>query len=57
MAAVSKNDPEYFPLISGQSVGLIEDLPPAGEVVRRLVSEARAVLGIARRASQLLRLC
>jgi enoyl-[acyl-carrier protein] reductase II len=31
-------------LWAGQSVGLIDDLPPAGEVVRRMGEEARAVL-------------
>ncbi len=30
---------------AGQCVGLIGDLPPAGEVVRRMGREARSVLG------------
>ncbi len=35
---------EYFPMWSGQSVGLIRDLPGAGEVVQSIVREARQVL-------------
>jgi len=37
--------PEWFPMATGQSVGLVHDLPGAGEVVGRIVREARAVLG------------
>jgi nitronate monooxygenase len=36
--------PEWFPMPTGQSVGLIHDLPGAGEVVDRIVREARGVL-------------
>jgi nitronate monooxygenase len=39
-----RGDGEHFPLLSGQGVGLIRDLPGAGEVVETLVREARAVL-------------
>lgn len=35
---------EYFPMWSGQSVGLIRDLPGAGEVVQQIVREAEAEL-------------
>lgn len=35
---------EYVPMWSGQSSGLVHDLPGAGEVVERVVREARAVL-------------
>jgi nitronate monooxygenase len=35
---------DWFPMPTGQSVGLVHDLPGAGEVVARIVSEARAVL-------------
>jgi enoyl-[acyl-carrier protein] reductase II len=31
-------------LWAGQSVGLVADLPPAGEVIRRMAEEARAIL-------------
>jgi nitronate monooxygenase len=41
---------EYFPMLAGQGVGLIRDLPGAGEVVETIVREARAVLtGLPRR--------
>jgi nitronate monooxygenase len=37
-------DPAWFPMPTGQSVGLVHDLPGAGEVVERIIREARAVL-------------
>ena len=37
-------DPAWYPMPTGQSVGLIHDLPGAAEVVERVVREARAVL-------------
>ncbi len=37
-------DGEYFPMLSGQGVGLVRDLPGAGEVVETIVREARVVL-------------
>jgi nitronate monooxygenase len=43
-AALSQRDPEYYPMMTGQSVGLIHDLPGAAEVVESVVREARAVL-------------
>jgi nitronate monooxygenase len=43
-AALKQGDPEYFPMMAGQSVGLIRDLPGAAEVVDTIVREARAVL-------------
>lgn len=43
-AAVAQQNGEYYPMWSGQSVGLIHDLPGAGEVVEAIVREARAVL-------------
>ncbi|HWC01332.1 MAG TPA: nitronate monooxygenase [Methylomirabilota bacterium] len=43
-------DGEYFPMLSGQGVGLVRDLPGAGEVVETIVREARAALaGLPRR--------
>jgi nitronate monooxygenase len=43
-------DGGYFPMLSGQGVGLIRDLPGAGDVVETIVREARAVLvGLPRR--------
>ena len=37
-------DGEYFPMLAGQGVGLVRDLPGAGEVVETIVREARVVL-------------
>jgi nitronate monooxygenase len=41
---------EYFPMLAGQGVGLVRDLPGAGDVVETIVREARTVLaGLPRR--------
>ena len=40
----STNEPDYFPLYAGQSVGVIHDLPGAAEVVETIVREAERVL-------------
>jgi nitronate monooxygenase len=42
--AAREGDPAWFPMATGQSVGLVHDLPGAGEVVERIAREARAVL-------------
>src|SRR5262249_9685456 len=42
--AAEQAAPEWFPMPTGQSVGLVHDLPGAAEVVERIVREARAVL-------------
>jgi nitronate monooxygenase len=42
-AAQQGND-DYFPLWSGQSIGLIHDLPSAAEVVETTIHEARTLL-------------
>jgi NAD(P)H-dependent flavin oxidoreductase YrpB (nitropropane dioxygenase family) len=44
LAALKHGDGEHYPMWSGQSVGLIHDLPGAGEVVEAIVREARQVL-------------
>src|SRR5262245_7347327 len=44
VAAARENKPDYFPLYAGQSVGVIHDLPSAGDVVRTIVAEAENVL-------------
>jgi len=44
LAALKRADGEYYPMWSGQSVGLIHDLPGAAEVVAAIMREARAVL-------------
>lgn len=42
--AARQTDPAWFPMPTGQSVGLVHDLPGAAEVVERIVREGRAVL-------------
>jgi nitronate monooxygenase len=42
--AARRGDGEYFPMLAGQGVGLMRDLPGAGEVVETIVREARVVL-------------
>jgi nitronate monooxygenase len=43
-AAIRAGDPDYFPMWSGQGVGLLHSLPGAGDVVETVVREARAAL-------------
>ena len=43
-AASKENRPDYFPLYAGQSVGVIRDLPGAGDVVGAIVAEAKSTL-------------
>lgn len=43
-AAARRGDREYFPMPAGESAGLVRDMPPAGEIVRRLIDEAEAVI-------------
>lgn len=43
-AADTRKDPEYYPMWAGQSVGMVRDIPGAGEVVEALVREAQAVM-------------
>jgi hypothetical protein len=40
LAAAMKSDSEYFPMLAGQSMGIIHDLPSPRDVVRALVEEA-----------------
>src|SRR5262249_24002504 len=44
MAALKQGEASYYPMMAGQSVGLINDLPGAAEVVETIVREAREVL-------------
>ena len=44
LAALKQGDPDYYPMMAGQSCGLVRDLPGAGEVVATVIREARAVL-------------
>jgi NAD(P)H-dependent flavin oxidoreductase YrpB (nitropropane dioxygenase family) len=43
--ALEAGDPDNAVLFMGQGAGLIHDVPPAGEVVQRLVAEAEALCG------------
>ena len=43
-ASAKRQDGEYFPMYSGQSVGLVHNLPGAAEVVESIVREARDLL-------------
>jgi nitronate monooxygenase len=43
-AAGQRGDRDHFPMMAGQSAGLITDLPGAGDVVRRIAAEASATL-------------
>ncbi|MBM3219247.1 MAG: nitronate monooxygenase [Candidatus Rokubacteria bacterium] len=43
-AAAKRQDGEYFPMYAGQAVGLVHNVPGAGEVVEAIVREAREVL-------------
>jgi NAD(P)H-dependent flavin oxidoreductase YrpB (nitropropane dioxygenase family) len=44
-AAEAREAAEGFFLYAGQSAGLVHDITPAGELVRRMVAEAERVLG------------
>jgi NAD(P)H-dependent flavin oxidoreductase YrpB (nitropropane dioxygenase family) len=43
-AAAKRQDGDHYVMHSGQSVGLIHNVPGAGEVVETIVREAREVL-------------
>ena len=43
-ASAKRDDGEFFPMYSGQSVGLVHNLPGAGEVVDEIIREARELL-------------
>jgi nitronate monooxygenase len=43
--AWAEGDPEGSNTFVGEVVGLISDIPPAGEVIRRIVEEAKVQLG------------
>jgi nitronate monooxygenase len=52
MAARQRGDFSIASVIAGEAVALIHDLPPAGEIVRRIVEQAEALLqGAARRGA------
>jgi len=43
-SARSAGDAEEAYLLYGQDAGLVNDLPPAGEIVRRIAAEAEEIL-------------
>jgi nitronate monooxygenase len=43
-ASAKRGDGDYYPMFAGQSVGLVHNIPGAGDVVEAIVREARAVL-------------
>jgi nitronate monooxygenase len=45
-AAGERGRADYFPMPAGESAGLVTDLPSAGDVVRRIVSESRRVIRV-----------
>jgi nitronate monooxygenase len=48
--ARGRGDGDYFPMLAGQGVGLVRDLPGAADVVEAIIREARIVLaGLPRR--------
>ncbi|MDJ0947365.1 MAG: nitronate monooxygenase [Alphaproteobacteria bacterium] len=46
--AAAQQDFDMLPVIAGEAAGLIHDLPPAGELVRRMVEDAKAALAAGR---------
>jgi nitronate monooxygenase len=44
--AAARGDARYFPMPAGESAGLIDDLPSAGEVVASMADEIRRVLRV-----------
>ena len=43
-AAARQGRPEFYPLYSGQGVGMIDSVPPAATIVRAFVEEARSAI-------------
>ena len=42
-AAAARGDARYAPMPAGESAGLIDDLPSAADIVRRIMEEAERV--------------
>jgi nitronate monooxygenase len=49
-AAARRQDAAWLPLATGQSAGLVRDIPAAGDVVRGIVAEAERVLATLNRS-------
>jgi nitronate monooxygenase len=45
-AAAERGRADYFPMPAGESAGLISDLPSAGDVVNRMMEDARRVIRV-----------
>ena len=43
--AATRGDVESMELLAGQSVGLVNDIKPAGEIVRSMMAEAKRIIG------------
>ena len=41
-----EGDLEEFPLYAGMSCALVKDIPPAGDIVKRIAAEAREVISL-----------
>jgi len=48
-ASLKNQEPDYYPMMTGQSTGLIHDLPGAAELVQAIVREAQGILDRLRR--------
>jgi nitronate monooxygenase len=44
MAARQRDETEAYALFMGQTMGLVEEVKPAGEIVREIVAEAEAII-------------
>jgi nitronate monooxygenase len=42
--SAKRQDPDLYPMWAGQSVGMVNDLPRAAEIVERIMAEARSTL-------------
>jgi enoyl-[acyl-carrier protein] reductase II len=42
--AVAKGEVESMELLAGQSVGLVNDIAPAGEIVRGMIADAKRII-------------
>lgn len=43
LVAAARSNREYFPMWAGQGIGMIHDVPGAGEIVQTLVEEVQSV--------------
>jgi nitronate monooxygenase len=43
VAALQQGNGDYYPMLAGQAIGMIDDLISAGDVVRNMIAEAERV--------------